>query len=215
MLDNSFQELILSIPSYEFGLKDGVLLITLFFNAYAFWLNRNTTVRSNVLQKLSDLQKISISNPYVEDCNFTKYWSEFCFFYVDKENSFRIKKNKVYERFLIYEQYCEMVFNFVDTEFNEKHGNLKKLNKEIDFEGWVVAHRDWWEKSLYSEFYGDGYTKDFCNVIKYWMNKDRLENFQNTKSEKIVKFFMNRYFSRMLLFNKFFDINDYIKRKFS
>lgn len=177
-----------SKPSLTLG--EGLPIIALLINIYLFYLNKRATIQSSINQRLAEIQKISIDKPYLEDENFIKNWEMFIFFY--KDNTARIKMNDNYKRFMIYEQYCEMIYNLIHTQYEHCFGDVKKMNQNIAFKEWVIQHQLWFKESIYSSKNQQVIFDDFEMIINYWIDYKGNSLF--------YKFLMRVRLTRLFLF---------------
>ena len=187
-------------------IKDGAIIFTLVLNMFFFYLNRRSTKRATIEQRLADIQKQAMSNPYLEDPNFTNKWSEFIYFYKNgKQLGYRLKKDENYEKFLTYEQYCEMIFNLLFYEYEYSHGNISKMNSNIAFGSWIKNHKLWYKESIYSITHNTGeYGTDIDNIVNFWLSNDEYNVFQKFLMKRkitrisyiFIKNFSNRIFKK-------------------
>lgn len=181
---------ILKSMELSLTLGEGLPIIALLINIYLFYLNKRTTVQSSINQRLAEIQKIAIDKPYLEDENFIKNWDSFIFFY--KDNTAKIKMNDNYKKFMIYEQYCEMIYNLLHTQYEHCFGDVKKMNQNIAFKEWVIQHKLWFKESIYSSKNQQDSFDDFEMILNYWIDYKGNSPF--------YKFLMRVRLTRLFLF---------------
>ena len=128
--------------------------------------NRKNDIKNDIKEKLFKLQDIAINKPYLEDRKFVTGWIKF-------GDKYRSSEELDYEseqvlKYLQYEQYCEMLFNFASEVYDETKCETKLLN-QIDFKTWCRTHKTWWEKPLVEHSNHDTYDKEFTKIVDSWM----------------------------------------------
>lgn len=187
-------------PSLTLG--EGLPIIALLINIYLFYLNKRATIQSSINQRLAEIQKIAIDKPYLEDENFIKNWEVFIFFY--KDNTTKIKMNDNYKKFMIYEQYCEMIYNLIHTQYEHCFGDIKKMNQNIAFKEWVIQHKLWFKESIYSSKNQQDIFDDFEMIINYWIDyKGNSLFYQFLMRVRLTRLFLFYFYKIKNVFVKF------------
>lgn len=101
--------------------------------------------------KLETLNKIVIEYPYLEDKNF-------CYALPDRENDFT-------EEYLRYENYCCMVFNFLEQAWVHHNEDENKLKEFVGYEEMINLHSKWWLSLRESHHNFHGYKGKFRNFV--------------------------------------------------
>ncbi len=116
-----------------------------------------------IQKKLYDLQKLAFQYPYLEDTFFISNWKKF-----RSQYKKYIQKIPDKDKYLQYEYYCEMLFNFVaeSLDFYKTESNMLK---HIAFKEWVRPHQDWWEQPLEEHSNHDIYDPKMTTMIDRWM----------------------------------------------
>lgn len=126
-------------------------------------VNKRTT-RRELDNMLFNLQKISFENPYLEDEYFISGWDKF----KDSYKSKQIQNENEYEKYLRYEIYCEMLFNFLEESYNFFENEEKMLNY-VAFDYWVRTHKIWWKNPLEDNSNENIYNNKVQKLIKKWI----------------------------------------------
>ena len=132
---------------------------------YVFYKNRQFLMIKKLDNQLAELQKISLEYPYLEDTYFINGWEDFVKKY---KNNKKIPKNKL-TKYLRYEQYCEMIFNFSEDLYTSLKTE-KKILKYLAIDDWTKQHKTWWENPLIDCSNDYSYNKDLIILIKKWLN---------------------------------------------
>jgi hypothetical protein len=102
-------------------------------------------------KKLEDIIKIAIEYPYLESKNFTSLWNE------EKE------KNDV--RYLRYDNFCNLLFNYLHKVYEVFDGDKTKIESYIDVKNWIYLHEDNWKNPIESHENIEGYDEGFRDFI--------------------------------------------------
>lgn len=105
-------------------------------------------------KQLIELQRISFYDPFLEDENFTNQWNQMK---VNYKNGNLEQHDK--EKFLKYDVYTEMLFNFIERSFCV-YKNEKNLLNYVDFKSWVRTHQQCWKNPLQEHSNREVYGKD-------------------------------------------------------
>ncbi len=142
------------------------LVISNGLTIFLYLKNRKNEIKNDIKEKLFKLQDVVINNPYLEDEKFISGWVEFRKKYhmenlINYESSINLK-------YLQYEQYCEMIFNFASEVYDETKCE-EKLLSQIDFKSWCRTHKTWWSNPLVEYSNHDTYDQDFTKMIDNWL----------------------------------------------
>ncbi len=114
-------------------------------------------------KQLIELQRISFYDPFLEDENFTNQWNQMKVNYKSGSLEQRDK-----EKFLKYDVYTEMLFNFIERSFSV-YKNEKKLLNYVDFKSWVRTHQQCWKNPLQEHSNREVYGKDMYYMVEDWL----------------------------------------------
>lgn len=132
-----------------------------------FLKNNKNSGQDKINEKLFKIQDISIKYPYLEDSKFASKWSDFKKSH--DESSYDVNDDE-YEKYLRYEQYCEIIFNFIHGCL-DFHGKEKKALSDIDLKSWAINHRAWWELPLEDNSNQNSYDQAFSKIINSWLKE--------------------------------------------
>lgn len=114
-------------------------------------------------KQLIELQRISFYDPFLEDENFTNQWNQMK---VNYKNGNLEQHDK--EKFLKYDVYTEMLFNFIERSFCV-YKNEKNLLNYVDFKSWVRTHQQCWKNPLQEHSNREVYGKDIYYMVEDWL----------------------------------------------
>lgn len=100
--------------------------------------------------RLESILAMTITYPDLENPTVTEHW---------KEN--RLSEE---ERFMRYDQFCNIVFNFLEDVFLYYKGDTEKIEKFIDVQSWVELHKQNW---LYPRTEGENFRGYDYNFYAY------------------------------------------------
>jgi len=99
---------------------------------------------------LNKLLDIDIQHPYVEDSSFIAWWSK--------------NKNSNKDSALIYQTYCEYVFNFLQNTCEYFKYDKEKIDAFVDMGDLVRQHIDWFNSP--EDKNSDSYPKRFIDFLR-------------------------------------------------
>jgi hypothetical protein len=106
--------------------------------------------------QLDAILKIAVQYPYLENKTFTKSWSS------------KIDQND--EKYLRYDVYCTLIFNYLERLAKHYNFNLEKINSHISIKEWVRIHRNYWNDPIDPYENIETYDKNFRNIIEEFLN---------------------------------------------
>ena len=148
-----FDLLIMKIDEAHFGISlDGIITCfsTLFVGILAaiyYYISEKRIQRYELSHMLDTLIKISITYPYLEDKHFIAEWNP------DIHDSKSCR----------YDNFCCMVFNFLERLWLFYGGNQDKMKKIVAYREYIVDHSKWW-KAFHDEN-EKGYDKEFILFV--------------------------------------------------
>ncbi|MPM00719.1 hypothetical protein SDC9_46949 [bioreactor metagenome] len=137
----------------------GVATISAIAAAISAWLTYSIAKRSelNDLEKnLDDILKIGIEYPYLESKRFTIRWNEL--------------KDTDDERYLRYDMFCNLVFNYIHKVYQHFNGDKSKIESYVDIKSWVRLHEQNWRNPIDPHENIDGYDEKFRIFINSYIN---------------------------------------------
>lgn len=105
--------------------------------------------------QLDGLLKIAIQYPYLESEHFTSTWV----------SSF--DKNE--EKYLRYDVYCTMLFNFLSRLASHYKYSTKEIENYVAIKDWVRLHKKYWSDPTSAYENVDSYDKEFVNLINSYL----------------------------------------------
>jgi len=121
--------------------------ITLFLN------KRNQ--RKSLDDQLDNILKISIQYPYLESDSFTLSWDP------------NFDKND--DKYLRYDIYCTLLFNFLFRVSEFYRFDKKKIEDYIAIKEWVRLHEKYWKNPTSKYENLDGYEIIYVNLINSYL----------------------------------------------
>ncbi len=105
--------------------------------------------------QLDGILKISIQYPYLESKTFTNLWSS--------------NHDKDDEKFLRYEVYCTLVFNYISRLAKFYKFNKSKIEEHVAVKDWVRIHAKYWRDPTEAYENVDTYDKKLVNLIEGYL----------------------------------------------
>lgn len=135
---------------------------TAIFAGVQIWTNRIDDRRrrkENLDARLAALLALTVQYPYLEHKSITEGWSEW-----KKESN-----GKYNVRFIRYDQFANMLFNYLSDVYEFYGKDKKKIDDYLDVKSWVRIHRKIWEVPLDPHENVDGYSPDFRDFISSYL----------------------------------------------
>ena len=136
-------------------------------HSFSVLVDLSISFENSFNDRLFKIQDISFKYPFVEDTKFIDGWDNFVIEYRKKE-SIDYDNDKLTEKYLQYEQYCEMIFNLISDTYSYKKDEEKML-AFISFKAWARTHRNWWKNPLVKHSNQDNYDEEFTIIIDKWL----------------------------------------------
>lgn len=118
-------------------------------------------IEMDLQKQLTAILEITIKYPYLEDKNFTRSWNKW------KESG--TPDDESYQLYLRYDQFANILFNYLETLYKAKNKKKKEIEKELDVKSWVCLHRQIWENPRYEDENVNGYDDDFRTYINSYL----------------------------------------------
>ena len=112
--------------------------------------------RDKLIQDLNRIIEIGIQYPYLESKAFTSKWIE--------------NMNSNDERYLRYDMFCNLVFNFLSNLYDFHEKDKSKIEGFVDVKSWVRLHKYCWQHPIDENENIDGYSEDFRMFINSYIN---------------------------------------------
>lgn len=117
-------------------------------------INRGNSLK-NLNDQLDSILKISIQYPYLENPKFTATWND--------------NVNSTDELYLRYDNYCNLVFNYMERLCKYYKFNEKKIQNHINIKDWIRVHKQCWLNPSIPYENSDGYSKDLKKLISQFL----------------------------------------------
>ncbi len=117
-------------------------------------INKKNEVK-NLNDQLDDIIKIAIQYPYLESPSFTQTWN------ANKEND--------EEKYLRYENYCTLLFNYLERLCKFYKFDKLKIEKFMNIKDWVRIHKDCWQNPSIPFENNDGYCESFKKLVESYL----------------------------------------------
>lgn len=127
------------------------------FVATSVTLRINKSNKKKVLEdQLDSILKIAIQHPYLESTLFTETWT--------------VNKNSTAKKYLRYEIYCNLVFNYMERLCDYYNYNERKISKHINLKDWIRVHKQCWENPSAPFENADGYPEKLKALLTKYLN---------------------------------------------
>lgn len=117
-------------------------------------INRNNNIKV-LNDQLDNIIKIAIQYPYLENPSFTRTWND------------NLKSED--EKYQRYENYCTLVFNYMERLCKYYRYNEKKIENHLNLKDWIRVHKDCWLNPSTPFENTDSYSKEFKKLIENYI----------------------------------------------
>lgn len=119
------------------------------------WRQEATRKKEYLHAKLARILELTIEYPYLEDSTFTQSWND--------------KKDSPDDEMMRYDQFCNLIFNFLEELYIHFEKDEKKVEEFVDVKSWVRLHRQNWENPREAYENTDAYSKEFREFMKSYL----------------------------------------------
>lgn len=127
------------------------IISTCIATTVTFIINRRNDLKS-LNDQLDDILKIGIQYPYLESPKFTETWCK--------------NKDVDDEKYLRYDNYCTLVFNFLERYCAFYDFNKAKIEKQhVNIKDWVRLHKQCWQDPTIPYENAESYPEKFKKLI--------------------------------------------------
>lgn len=112
--------------------------------------------RIDLSKRLENILRITIAYPELEHKSITEQWNA--------------NKDSMDENFMRYDQFCNILFNFLEEVYTHFKGDKKSIENFVDIKTWVRIHRQIWNNPLDPNENVDGYSKEFRDFIDSYVH---------------------------------------------
>lgn len=117
-------------------------------------INRQNNLK-NLNSQLDDILKIGIEYPYLESPKFSETWND--------------NKESTDDKYLRYENYCTLVFNYMERLCSYYKFDQKKIEGHLNIKDWIRVHKQCWENPSTPFENIDSYDKEFKELIENYL----------------------------------------------
>lgn len=100
--------------------------------------------------------KIAIQYPYLESSSFCNKWLE--------------NKESDDERYLRYENYCILVFNYLERLCKFHRFNKEKIQQDLNVKAWIRVHKTCWLNPSVPFENADSYDPQFKKIVENFIS---------------------------------------------
>jgi hypothetical protein len=118
------------------------------------WLTR-INKKKNLDDQLDGVLKIAVQYPYLESENFTNSWKS------DFDHSD--------DKYLRYDMYCTLLFNYLSRMAKHYKYNKKNMEKDLAIKDWIRLHQKYWQYPTSSYENVDSYDKEFVELVNSYL----------------------------------------------
>ena len=129
-------------------------LISVLTNIVLYYKLNNKNTQKWLDDQLDAILKISIEYPYLEDQKYTAQWNP------EKTSD---------EQHIRYENYCTLIFNFLEKLCEYYSYDRKKIEKFMNVKAWVRMHRKAWENPSIEYENADSYSSEFKQLVEDYL----------------------------------------------
>lgn len=148
-------------------IQNWILVLTIIVSTFsAFWINRNSNInlkKDRLNSILLEIQRLSFSDPFVEDNSYTRQWNKL----KDDYQNNRLPEQQKH-KLLKYDVYTEMIYNYMELAL-KVYKTEKELLEYVDFKSWVSTHALNWKNPLKENSNQEVYSKYMCKMIDKWL----------------------------------------------
>lgn len=119
-----------------------------------FWMSKNNK-KKGLDDQLDGILKIAIQYPFLESEHFTSSWTP------------KFDRNE--EKYLRYDIYCTLLFNFLCRVAEHFKYDKKRIENYIGIKDWVRLHAEYWNHPTSSYENIDTYDNRFVDLVNSYL----------------------------------------------
>lgn len=139
--------------------KDWLPTITAAILAGMQWYWNNQLKRRDeevdLHKRLESILQLTITYPYLEDESITKHWNE--------------NMNSDSEKFMRYDQFCNILFNYLEDVYKFYNGDVEKIESFLDVRSWINLHKQIWKNPKFPGENTYGYCREFRDFLNSYL----------------------------------------------
>lgn len=120
--------------------------------SYRFKLNDG---KMELERELNRILEIGVQYPHLEYAPFTKDWV--------------CHRGKDDEKYLRYDIYCNLIYNFLHHVYEYYDGDKKKIESYVDVKSWIRLHKENWLNPTDENENIDGYDEQFRQFVNSYL----------------------------------------------
>jgi hypothetical protein len=137
------------------------IIATLLSAFIAYIISKRTNNRADkesLDNRYNEIVQIAIQYPYLENGIFGDYWSS--------------NKNSTEEEYIRYDNYCKLVFNFIEAYCKYHNFNQSKIEEAFNLQEWVIVHKQWIQDPFIKIEQTKMYSIKFKELMHKYTNTD-------------------------------------------
>lgn len=124
-------------------------------SAYFSYRFKREDGRADLEKELNRILELGVMYPHFEYAPFTKDWVN--------------QRGKDNEKYLRYDIYCNLIFNFLHHVYEYYDGDKEKIEAYVDVKSWIRMHKQNWQHPVDDNENIDGYDKPFRDFINSYI----------------------------------------------
>lgn len=112
-------------------------------------------IKKDLDRQLDEILKIAIQYPYLESQIFANSWA--------------MNKNSQDENYLRYDNYCNLIFNFLSRFCTFYNFDKLKIENHLNVKDWIRVHQQCWKNPSMPYENADGYSDNFKKFINQYL----------------------------------------------
>ena len=144
-------------PASGFDITSATIIsvVSIIVSTFISFLILRTNKKKDLDDQLDGILKIAIQYPYLESDQFTNSWT----------SSF----DRNDERYLRYDIYCTLLFNYLARVAETYKYDQGKIENYIAIKDWVRLHKKYWDDPTSTYENVDTYDKPFVTLVKNYL----------------------------------------------
>lgn len=135
-----------------------IAILGLVISTVGIWLTYSLYKRdkkNELGRKLTRILELGMEYPYLENKEFISGWIQY--------------RTSQDEKYLRYDIYCNMIFNYLHDVYDFFGGNKNKIENYMDVKSWIRVHKDCWLNPVEDCENVDGYDEPFRKFINSYI----------------------------------------------
>lgn len=120
--------------------------------------------KNMLINELHNLMKYSMDYPFLENDYFTKQYNNIANLYRNNNEVYNCNI-EIINRYIQYEIYCEMIFNYINKIYIYYNKKEHKISNFLDVYNWIKRHKQYWFDKINYKESKIGYGGEFVYFI--------------------------------------------------